>query len=81
LIKEAKNMKLVYRGVSYEYTPPQVSYPDSSTAKAIKEEFRALSVAEEHRSENRQRSMLMRSLHSVGIDEIPANYSDHVAFS
>ncbi len=74
-------MKLVYRGVSYEYNPPKVTYPDSSTAKAIKEEVRALSVAEEHRVENRQRSMLMRSLHSVGIDEVPSDYSEHVAFS
>jgi len=74
-------MKLVYRGVSYDYNPPKVTYPDSSATKAIKEEFRALSLAEEQRSENRQRSMLMRSLRNVGVNEIPANYSDHVAFS
>jgi len=74
-------MKLVYRGVSYEYNPPKVTYPDSSTAQAIKEEFRALTLAEEQRVENRQRSMLMRSLHSVGLDRDASDYSDHIAFS
>ena len=74
-------MKLVYRGVSYEYNPPEVTYPSSETAHAIKEESRALTLAERHRTENRERSMLMRSLHSVGLDRDVSHYSDHVAFS
>lgn len=72
-------MKLVYRGVSYEYNPPQVSYPDSSTANAIKDEARALFLAERQRVENRQQSMLMRSMHELGVDA--SGSSEGLAYS
>ncbi len=74
-------MKLKYRGVSYDYNPPKVTYPNSSTASAIKEQVRLLAIAGQERAENRQRSILMRALHKVGPDMNVSEYSDHVAFS
>lgn len=73
-------MKLKYRGVSYDYTPPEVTYPNSSTSEAIKEQVRFLTLAERERTENRQQSMLMRSLHSIGSSSTDFNASDHPAF-
>lgn len=73
-------MKLKHRGVSFEYNPPKVAYPNSSTLDAVKEQVRFLTLADRERDENRQRSMLMRALQKVGPAVIP-NYSDHAAFS
>lgn len=74
-------MKLVYHGVSREYNPPKVAYPSSRASNAIKERFRFLTLTDQERFENRQRSMLMRSLQSVGSDANVSDYSDHIAYS
>lgn len=72
-------MKLKYRGVSYDYTPPEVTYPSSSTSEAIKKQVRFLTLAERERTENRQQSMLMRSLHNIGLTSDAFNSSEHTA--
>lgn len=72
-------MKLKYRGVSYDYTPPEVTYPSSSTSEAIKKQVRFLTLAERERTENRQQSMLMRSLHNIGLNSTAFNSSEHTA--
>jgi hypothetical protein len=74
-------MKLKYHGVSFEYNPPKVTYPNSSTSDAIKEQARFLTLNDRERIENRQRSMLMRALHKVELDVNGSEYSDQVAFS
>lgn len=70
-----------HRGVSYEYNPPKVVYPGSTTSNAIKEQARFLTLADRERTENRQRSMLMRALQTVGSTLDIPNHSDHAAFS
>ncbi len=74
-------MKLKYRGVSFEYNPPKVTYPNSSTSDAIREQARFLTLTDHERTENRQRSMLMRALHRVELNVNSSEHSEHVAFS
>jgi hypothetical protein len=71
---EAKKMKLVYRGVTYEYNPPEVVYPTSSTSDAAKEQDRALMVAQRRAVKNRERCMLMRLMQNkIGLNEALAD--------
>lgn len=74
-------MELKHRGISYEYNPPQVSYPGSSTLSTVREQVRFLTLSGRERAENRQRSMLMRALQKVGPAVNIPDYSDHAAFS
>lgn len=74
-------MKLKHHGVSFEYNPPRVTYPSSSAANAIREQARFLTLSDHERTENRQRSMLMRALHRVELDVDDSEHSEHVAFS
>ena len=56
-------MKLVHRGVSYEYNPPEVE----TTQEPIQAQARYLIAADRQRSKNRQRTMLMRSMQNIGL--------------
>lgn len=74
-------MQLKYHGVSYEYNPPQVAYPGSSTLSAVREQARLQVLVDRERAENRQRSILMRALQNIGPAINISNYPDHAAFS
>lgn len=74
-------MKLKSHGVSFEYNPPKVTYPSSSASNAIREQARFLTITDHERTENRQRSMLMRALHRVELDVNSSEPSERVAFS
>lgn len=60
-------MKLTYRGVSYEYTPPQVAYPEPKAEGEMQGRARELMMRHSRSIKKRQQTLLWRSADEAGV--------------